>query len=274
MTIYIYKDMIESLLKRNKKTIFIGFILSVLLCSCRNNQNRTKIANNSSVNFKQKDVNRDTIFFLRKNDSIIDVVNKSEAYFFRVVKDSSSLGYEFIDFSMYEYSAGIHEPKRSGYIQNLYELFPEKSIANGKWIIFGNDSDLLYNLKYHKIGYYKQGIKDSIWYTSYEDGWDEYFYYENGTSIDYVKNVKFYGYQESLVVEGTEFRKDGLPTGIWKYYRDNEVLEHEYIHQKDSIVVKYTRKNKETTKIIDKGFFIAAKYSEEFVPIEINHRKY
>lgn len=265
MTICIYKDIIEPLLRKNKLYFYI--FLTILLHSCKSNykeENSTKkiLPKKPTLEVNQK-IN-DTIFFKDKENDILEVVSKDKAGFFRVVVDTTSQGYKFIDFSTYQYSSGVYEPKRAGYILNLHELSPEKALANGKWLVFGNDSDLN-NPKYHSIGYYKNGVKDSIWYTSYEDGWNKHVYYKNGEPIDYVGEAKFYGYGDSLIAEGLKFIKNGFPIGKWKYYYVNdEIIEHEYLHLRDSILVKYTSYNKKTNSIIDKGTFIATKYVDEF----------
>ncbi len=264
MTIYTFKDMIESLLKRNKTAVFIGFCILILLLSCRNDLSKTKMPV-KNVGIKQtENISMDTIYFIKGDDGVFNVVNKSDAHFFRVIiEDSSSYGYRFFDYSTYQFAPDVYEPVQTGRIKNLYELTPHKAIANGKWIVFGNDTHPS-NLKYHKIGYYKEGVKDSIWYTNYEDGWDAYFYYKNGVSIDYEGRVKFYGYKGALVAEGSGFLTSGLPIGVWKYYNNyNEILEHEYIHQKDSIIVRYTKFDRKTKSILDKGAYIGAKYTDE-----------
>ncbi len=269
MTIYTCKAITENLLRKNSLVTLVGFVFLALF-SCKNNQDKTKISNNYLSAPEQKNTrNRDTLFFRKKNDSLLEITNKKEAHFFRVIIDSSSIGYSFFDYSTYQFTPKNYEPVETGNIQNIYELNPKKALANGKWIVFENDSHPKYP-KFHKIGYYKNGIKDSIWYTNYEDGWNEYFYYKKGNPVDYTGKVKFYDNRDSLVSEGSKFLKTGLPIGKWKYYYiNNNVLEHEYIHQKDSILVKYISYNKITKKITGKGAFIAAKYADEFEYKEI-----
>ncbi|WP_064967392.1 hypothetical protein [Tenacibaculum ovolyticum] len=261
--------MIGNLLKRSSLGVFVCLSVLFQLASCKGVKRGVEMGGSSCKKNKQIKTKSDTIFFKKKKDTILEVVNKKEAHFFRVIIDSSSFGHCFLDYSTYQFTPNVYEPIETGNIQNIYELNPQKAIANGKWIIFGNDNHPS-NLKYHKIGYYKQGIKDSIWYTNYEDGWSQYLYYKKGKPINYEGNVKFYGYKESLVAEGSRFRKDGLPIGIWKYYYNkDEVVEYEYIHKKDSILVKYINYDKKINKVIDKGVFIAAKYADEFEYREI-----
>ncbi|WP_346881332.1 hypothetical protein [uncultured Algibacter sp.] len=126
----------------------------------------------------------------------------------------------------------------------------KEALFYGKWMFYG-DADV----GVYKIGYYKNGVKDSIWYTNYEDYIPLIKYYRNGKSIDITGNFIITDNTKTLA-QGKEISNNGIPAKTWTFYITNEIKsEREFIVDRDSVSIIYKNISRTSGLIIDSGSY-------------------
>ncbi len=127
---------------------------------------------------------------------------------------------------------------------------PKEAGFYGKWFFYG-DGDMGIN----EIGYFKNGIKDSVWYTNYEDSFPRIKYYSKGVKTNSKGDFRI-KIKDSLVAKGKEISKIGIPKGTWTFYYSEEFKsERQFLLEKDSVIVKFKNIDRSSGEIIEKGEF-------------------
>lgn len=132
---------------------------------------------------------------------------------------------------------------------------PLESLAFGQWFFFGGDSGKLYS-----TGFYKEGIKDSIWINIFDDySIPKLTFYKNGNiQSKYNGKVSIYDDKGKIWIEGNSFESNKIPKGEWKFYRYDigKILVRKFKNEKDSIRVIQKKYELNTGNLIEINDFI------------------
>lgn len=123
---------------------------------------------------------------------------------------------------------------------------PLKSLAYGQYFRFDSESSSLY-----QTGFYKKGIKDSIWITIFDDyPIPKLEFYRNGKLSDYYGKVVIKDEKGRIWIQGNNVVLNEIPKGKWKLYRYHLdiVQEYQFEAEKDSIRVIQETKNLKTNQ--------------------------
>ena len=237
MIIYMFKDMIKTLLRR--KSNLLIFLLIIVSC---------KKQINNRIN-KELEIRNDTTFF--KTDDIFGekwvVSNRDSADIFRV--------FNKINDTLFEVENYIKESNKllsKGKLKNIRGRNPLESVYSGFWYYYGDGDIGLY-----QIGGYKNGKKSGVWCKSYEDGVAEIFYFKDDTSIEYNDSISISNDRNELLAYGKGVKSNGVPKGKWFFnFKESGIKSERIFTDSDSaIIVKYKDFEITTNKLISEGSF-------------------
>ncbi|WP_419213705.1 hypothetical protein ACNR9Q_05995 [Maribacter sp. X9] len=111
-----------------------------------------------------------------------------------------------------------------------------ESGAFGQWFFFEGDATKWI----HKTGFYKDGLKDSIWIATYEDHpMPTIEFYKHGSIKPYQGKIAIYDDEGRLWFKSDNLKTESMPKGVMQFYRYdvNKIMEYEFKEVKDSIEV-------------------------------------
>lgn len=229
-------------LSKLKRIIILFLFLTIIsLISCKPNLKKIK---SSKLNTLLKD----TIIYFKSNDIYSDNWEKADKNTGNIIRK-----YEIINDSTYyvkNYVVGFDKILSKGKLKNVFEANAKDAGYFGDWFYYGDGDIGLY-----KIGKFKEGLKNEIWYIIYEDAIPELFYYKNGKKIEYNDSIRVFDDSSKLIMKCKGTSKSGLPKGKAIFFFSNVISEREFIDKEDKILVKYYNYKALNREFIEEGEF-------------------
>lgn len=159
-------------------------------------------------------------------------LSEKKSSYIRREFDTLQYGYRIRDY----YSHEKNIPTQVGYLLDLNGNNAKNAKAFGQWFLFQNDSR-----KIASTGFYKEGLRDSIWITNYEDyPIPKLKFYKNGKESNFEGDVLIKDYENRIWFEVEDIKIGEFPKSKMSFYRYDIdiILEYQFVEGIDSINVK------------------------------------
>jgi len=197
--------------------------------------------------------NQDTIYY--NKDNKYEVINGERNRFidytklekshtskyggrFRIKKGKIKNGIIKVENYTYTYYKGAIRKENlisTGYVKNFSDVDPVKSGTTGQWRFYDDNGSL------HQIGNYKEGSKNGIWYTVYEDAYlPKIEYYKDGVKVNHKREITIEDENGREWIKGSKINLKGIPEGKWTIYNyeENEYYLSNFIINDADVIVK------------------------------------